>query len=148
MFIAMNDEWYLSEYPELAEFVKDPKSTFLPDKYRVFLYLNNEGKYRYAKHTTSSHPGLGILNSTELAFPPFGYVLTFNFNHDINKFVNITSFKEFSYDNVVDLQLGLYKLPTYLPFPPLDYRSKQKIEQDIQEGLLTKEKLIKLGYKL
>lgn len=147
MFVAINDEWYLKEYPELSEFVKDSNSNFLPEKYRVFLYLNSEGQSRYSRHSTSSHPGLGILNSTELTFPPFGYVLTFNFDHDIDKFVNITSFKNFSSDDIVDITLGLYRLPTYLPFPPLDYRSKQKIEQDVKDGLLSTEKLIKMGYK-
>ncbi|MDP1802527.1 MAG: hypothetical protein Q8L81_14300 [Bacteroidota bacterium] len=130
MFIAMNDKWYLEEYPELASFVKDPNSNILPDKFRVFAYLNNQGQYRYFKHGVISQPGLGIINATELAFPPFGYVLTFDFAHDISHFQNITSFKSYKLGEKADVEMFLYKLPTYLPFSPLDYRSKDKIDAD------------------
>jgi len=129
MFVAMNDEWYLEEYPELSVFIKNSSSDILPDKYRIFTYLNNEGQYRYSKHTTISTPELGIVNCTQLTFPPFGYVLTMNFNHDITSFVNITNFKNSIPEEKVDLKMGLYKLPTYLQFSPLDYRSKEKIEK-------------------
>ena len=51
MFLAINKEWYLKSYPELAEFVSDPNSQHLPDKYRVFSYLNKAGNIRYMHHT-------------------------------------------------------------------------------------------------
>ena len=139
MFLAMNDEWYLKEYPELSAFVKDPFSKNLPSKFNVFLYLNNEGQYRYSKHFVISQPGLGIFNATELAFPPFGYVLTFDFNQEIDRLLNITNFKNAALDSTIDLELGLYKLATYLPFPPLDYRTKNEIGKEIEAAILYNE---------
>ena len=147
MFLAMNDDWYLQEYPELAAFVKDPNSNYLPEKYRVFAYMNNEGRYRYSAHNVSSIPNLGIINSTELTFPPFGYVLTMGFDKDINLFKNITNFKDFPLSTKSDINLNFHKLPTYLAFPPLDYRTKENIEKDIKAGLLSREKLKKQGYE-
>lgn len=130
MFIAMNNDWYLTEYPDLAAFVKDPKSNILPDKYRVFAYLNNVGQYRYINHTVLSTPKLGVINVTELAFPPFGYVLTFDVNHNIYPLFNITHFKNYKHGQIVDLNISIFKLPTLLPFFPLDYRTREKIEMD------------------
>jgi len=130
MFIAMNDAWYLTEYPDLVAFVKDPNSNLLPDKYRIFCYLNNQGQYRYIKHSVISTSELGIINATELTFPPFGYVLTFDVNHDIYPFSNITYFKNYKHGQILDLDISIYKLPTYLPFVPLDYRTKAKIDAD------------------
>ena len=147
MFLAMNEDWYLVEYPELSEFVKDPHSVNLPKKYRVFVYLNKVGQYRYCKHTMMFHPELGIINFTELTFPPFGYVLTFNFDHGIDKFVNITNFKNSTLNSKVDIELGLFKLPTHLPFSPLDYRPKEKIEKDIEAGNLIKAQAKNMSYK-
>lgn len=130
MFISMNDEWYLEAYPELANFVKEPNSNHLPDKFRLFAYLNNQGQYRYIKHSVISQPNIGILNATELTFRPFGYVLTVDNPHNIFPFANITYFKDFKVGEAADIDMEIYKLPTYLPFVPLDYRSKEKISAD------------------
>nr|MBI1231531.1 hypothetical protein [Cytophagales bacterium] len=131
MFIGMNDDWYSQAYPDLIAFVRDPKSNYLPERYRVFAYLNNEGQYRYIKHCVVSTPTLGIINLSELTFPPFGYVLTFDFNHNIHSFANITYFKNYKLGEVIDIDISIFKLPTILPFSPLDYRTKDKINMDI-----------------
>jgi hypothetical protein len=128
MFIAMNDDWYAAEYPDLISFVRDPSSNHLPDKYRVFAYLNNEGQYRYIKHQSLWTSELGAINLSELTFPPFGYVLTFDGSNNIHSLTNITNFKEYKYGQNTDLVISIFKLPTYLPFGALDYRSKEKID--------------------
>ncbi len=85
MFLAINKEWYLNAYPELSEFVKNPEQQNLPDKFRVFAYLTNEGGTRYMPHSIVYKPTLGGSgNCTEMAFPPYGYVLTMNFDKNIN----------------------------------------------------------------
>ncbi|WP_299156959.1 hypothetical protein [uncultured Christiangramia sp.] len=138
MFVAINDEWYLEAYPELAEFVKNPKMKELPAKFRIFMYLNDEGGTRYMNHSGVYKPELGgTVNCTEITFPPFGYLLTIGFNYDINILTNITHFKNYDYKQVVDLKLPLFKLPVYSPFP-LDYRSKVKMNIDIKNSLLKK----------
>ncbi len=140
MFLTMNNDWYGKAYPELIEFVKDRDNGILPDKFKVFAFLNNEGQMRFSKYTVSFTPEFGILTSSELVFPPFGYVLTINFPNIINRMTNITNFKTYSFDQKTDLSLEFVKLPTYLPFP-LDYRPKEQIEKDIEAGILARDSM-------
>lgn len=143
MFIVINDEFFIEAYPELVNFVNNPNSNLLPDKFKVFLYLNNEGQYRYCKFSTISTPEVGILNCSELTFPPFGYVMTFDFEGEISRMLNITDFKNFSPEINGNVGLGLFKLPTYLPFLPLDYRKAEKINSDIKVGNEIKKRMKK-----
>lgn len=66
MFIAMNENWYFKEYPEIHEFVKNPDATELSPRFRIFYYLNSEGQMRQKAHSTLSSPDYGIVNCTEL----------------------------------------------------------------------------------
>lgn len=132
MFIVINDDWFIDEYPELVKFVNEPNSNLLPDKFKVFVYLNNEGQFRYCRHSTISSPEQGILNCSELTFPPFGYVMTFEYKGEITRMLNITDFKNLSPETTGSMSIGLHRLPTFLPFPPLDYRSNEEIEAGIK----------------
>jgi len=133
MFLSINAEWYLEDFPELSNFVKDPNSNDLPDRYRVFAYLNNEGNIRNFHHSVFYSPSLGgAVNCSEISFPPYGYVLTIDFNKDINILSNITGFKNYSINDKVCLNMEMFNLPTHLQFP-FDYRSKEKIAKDIKE---------------
>lgn len=134
MIIVMNEDWFIEEFPELVDFVNNPNLNILHDKFKIFLYLNNEGQFRYCKFSTSMIPGIGILNCSELTFPPFGYVMTFNYEGELPKLLNITDWKNFSIQTIGNLGLGLSKLPTHLPFLPLDYRQSSKVNADIKAG--------------
>jgi len=141
MFIAINGDWYLKAYPELADFVNNPELKKLPDKFRVFMYLTNEGGTRYMHHSVYYKPELGgAVNCTEIAYPPFGYVLTIDFLKNINVLTNITHFKEFDLEEKTNIKLPMFKLPVYSPFP-LDYRSKVKMTYDTQNSLKLKKEL-------
>lgn len=142
MFLALNDSWYYKEYPELVAFVKDPTSTVLPEKYRLFAYYNHEGRPRYAAHTVQ-YTEFGILNCTEIAFPPFGYLLTFGFAGEIPMLRDITSFK--NGQGIMDIAIRLHVLPTYLPFLALDYRTKDQLENEIAEQIEVKERMKRDG---
>lgn len=128
MLVCINDKWYLKEYPDLAEFLKNPDSNKLPDNYRLFLYIKGAGNFRFKSHSTVSDPAYGILNMTELAFAPFGYILTFDYRGPFPKMAEITSFKSFASDRNYNLTFSLKRLPTWLPMP-LDYRSREEIER-------------------
>lgn len=127
MFLAINDDWYLDAHPELAEFVRNPLSNALPDKFQVFTYLNHKGQYRYFKYGVAHDPVLGVICVSEIAFPPFGYVLTYNFDGKIERLQNITHFKNYSPESKHDLDMSLHKLETNIPFCPLDYRIKTEL---------------------
>jgi hypothetical protein len=126
MSLSLNDDWYLEEYPELSQFVKDTASKNLPARYQVFVYLNNEGHYRYSKHSFI-HTSYVIINATEITFPPFGYLLTVDGDDSMEGFTNITDFKNFPMDKAVDVNILLFRKPTISIFP-LDYRTKEQFE--------------------
>lgn len=147
MFLAINKEWYLKAYPELSEFVKNSEQKVLSDRFRIFMYLTSEGGTRYMHHTVTYKPELGgPIGCTEIAYPPFGYLLTIDFNKNINNLMNITHFKNYDLDEITSINLTLFKLPVYSPFA-LDYRSKQQMNDDIQNSLKYKEEFEKLSNK-
>lgn len=143
MFLAINGEWYLEAYPELAEFVSNPEQQKLPEKYKVFTYLTRAEKVRYMHHVTKGSFSTGVpINCTEIAFPPYGCVLTMDYDGEINFLNNITKFKEYDFDKKTDLTVTMFQLPTYMPFP-LDYRTREKVEVDIEDGIETSERMEK-----
>jgi len=143
MFLAINADWYRKAYPELVAFVKDPNSKDLPEKYKLYVYLNKEGKPRYAQHAAQYTGELGAINCTEIAFPPFGYLLTFDYQPGISFLTNITTFKD--HDGPEEIAIGLNVLPTHLPFIALDYRTREQLEIEIAEQVVIKNELIKQG---
>ncbi|TQI71228.1 hypothetical protein JM79_2155 [Gramella sp. Hel_I_59] len=133
MFLAINDEWYLDAYSELSTFVSDKESKILPDKFKVFSYLTRAEEIRYMHHVVKGNFKTGIpINCSEIAYPPYGYVLTIDSEQEIDKLNNITSFKNF--DKPMDLNFKMFQLSTYMPFP-LDYRTKSEIEIGIESNI-------------
>lgn len=124
MFLSMNDPWFSDEYPELLEFVLNPNEKKLPDKYRIYHYLNSEGQIRKMGWSVTNFYG----TICEFTFPPFGYVLNINNENDIDHLTEITGWKNYTDERNHDFYIGLYKYPTYLPIP-MDFRSKSEIQQ-------------------
>lgn len=134
MFLAINGPWYRESFPELVTFVQDPKEKALPKKFRILAYLNIDGISRYLGHSIVYNPRLGgSVNCSEIAFPPFGYVLTFDFPHNIPALADITFFKNFGVDEITPLTLLMFNLPTYLPYP-FDYRTQEEIQENIERS--------------
>ena len=142
MFLAINKEWFLESFPELASFLNSPESRDLPDKYRVFMYLTRAERFRYMHYCVHGDFKAGTTVCSEIAFPPYGYVMTFDFKGTIPYLNEITDFKKFNYNQKTSLNMVTYQLPTYMPFP-LDYRSENKIENDIEKSLKELEELKK-----
>jgi len=126
MFLAINKEWFFKGYYELSEFVND--STELLEKYNIFFYLTQAENIRYSPFMICGNFSSGnTFKCSEIAFPPYGYVLTIDSPKEISILTNITSFK--SYEGEVDLKFNTFQLPTHLAFP-LDYRTKEEIENE------------------
>jgi len=121
MFLSMNNEWYLESYPELSEFVKNPNSNELPEKYQIYSYLNNEGVFRYLQHQVIGGFDVKPINCSELTYQPYGYIITMDSSLNLKYMCNITSFKNYKLGEKVTMNFGMYKLPTYTPYI-LDYR--------------------------
>jgi hypothetical protein len=123
IFIASNKHSFTESYPELLDFVKNQKATHLSERFRFYMYLNNEGRNR------NGHIHFTNLFGTvcEFTYPPFGFVLSIDNPKRIMKLSEITNFKHFVKMKMLDkLPIILNKYPTYYPFP-MDYRTKQEI---------------------
>ena len=133
MFLSINDYQFSRTFIELVDFVNSPESNDLPEKFRIFCYLNSEGSLR---HLPLGVEGNFISNisiaCSEICFPPFGCVLTIDFNGKIDGLTEITNFKNCPLDKKSNLSLGIYKLPAISPFH-LDYRGKEQIESERNE---------------
>ncbi len=135
MFFSINDSAFSENNRDLAEFILDPKSNDLPQRFRIFNYLNTEGQLRNLPIMALGNLNTkGVILGTELAFPPLGHVLTIDFNGQLPYHQEITSFKDFKFDEVLTFDFKIYRLPTHLPFL-LDYRDKVAINKIIDKSL-------------
>jgi hypothetical protein len=133
MFLAINPDWYLESYPELSDFVNNPEQIELDKRFKIFSYLTTDGGSRYFPHATAYIPNLGgTLNCSEIAFPPYGYLLTIDFENKINILNDITNFK--NYSELTNMSLTMFNLQVHSPFP-IDYRNKIEIQNAIDKGL-------------
>jgi len=99
MFLAINGEWFLKSFLDLVSFVSSAENTELPDRYRVFMYITRAERFRYMQFVAQRDIKTGtITKCTEIAFPPYGYVLTFDYDGTIPFLNEITNFKKFSLD--------------------------------------------------
>ncbi len=124
MFVCINEIYVMDSYPELLEFIKQPQSNELPDKYRIYTFLNNEGQFRSIPWSFTND--VGIL--CEFVFPPYGYVLNIENSLTLPKLTEITGFKNASDNNSHIIYSSLYKHPTYYSLMPLDYRKREEFE--------------------
>lgn len=135
MFLAINQESFLESSPELHLFLNSPETKTLPERYRIFMYLTRAESYRYMPFVVTGNFKTGITTAcTEIAFPPYGYVLTFDFKGKISFLNEITYFSTYEYNQKTSLDMVTFQLPTYMQFP-LDYRSENKIETDIENTI-------------
>ncbi|HVE60990.1 MAG TPA: hypothetical protein VNA26_04175 [Chitinophagaceae bacterium] len=94
MFLAMNSVDFSKNNHELSNFLLDKQSNYIPEKYRVFIYLNSEGQLRNIPIMVTGNLETGSsIAATEIAFPPLGHVLTINFNGNLPFHHEITDFK-------------------------------------------------------
>jgi hypothetical protein len=134
MFLAINDPEFIESFPELSEFVQNKNQTELPDKFQIYTYLTRAERFRYMNYCAKNNLENGkTIQCSEIAFPPFGYVITFNSKLDISYLNNITAFKNYNFDNLQTFKMTLAQLPTYTIYP-LDYRGKEKLNNDIENA--------------
>jgi hypothetical protein len=128
MFLSINDEQFATTNKELCDFVNEPISQALSEKYRFFIYLNTEGNFRHLPITVTGnvHSQLSIVSS-EIAFPPLGIVMTIDYPGSVKGLTEITWFKNQAFNSKSKIEIELHRLCTYSPFP-LDYRDKETIE--------------------
>jgi hypothetical protein len=130
MFFSVNHLGFADRNPELARFVMNRESRFLPRDVRIFVFYNWEGRYR----TVPLQAILDIRTRrrsffTELVQPPLGYVLTLGTPPPDDRMCEITEWCRYSYSDFAVQVLQLPVLPTHL-FIGGDYRTKDQIYQE------------------
>lgn len=122
MFISMNTSSFTDSHPDLLRFVLNTKEKYLPEKYKVYMYLNDTGINRHIPIMYNSKYGF----LSEITFSPLGFVLSFDELNPLLILYDITSFKNSNPEYEGEVLFELNVLPTHL-FVAGDYRIKSDI---------------------
>lgn len=97
MFITIDTTKSLHDDKDLINFILKKESCELSDKYQVYLYNTLSNKKRMMGIQWNNFNGHFSTHS-EITFNPLGYLLTVNSLPTRNDLCNITSFKNFKYN--------------------------------------------------
>lgn len=123
--------------PELVKFVLDKQETYLPPGDRFYLTLNRlhrasvirrhpiGGKLRVRIDKNGNIVPAEASVFSEIAHPPFGLVMTYGTGFP--DATEITHFKNYKYDDMVDLNLGLAIGEASDPYPG-SYQTRSTME--------------------
>ena len=125
MFVAMsmNHPTFRERHMPLVEFVYNKESRWLPPIYRFWVYYVAPGPVRITASLAGvlSTEGKGMYNGIEIAYPPFGYVMTFDKPPLDAPLTEITGLKNYRYWDRTYLVTRINKLPCHGPMMG-DYR--------------------------
>lgn len=136
MFFSVNGPGFASSHPDLVQFILDRDRKYLSPKYGVYVYYNTTG---YIKRTPIG-VGFDVRRNvrtvmSELTFPPFGYLLTFNSPPPDRRLFDISHFAKYGYEEFSVQELRLPALPIHTMFPG-DYRTKEEVRETIRQNEL------------
>lgn len=136
MFFIVNQLGFAARNPELVAFVLNKHRKYLDPRYRIFIYYNIEGNYRSTGIVGKVSLGSGSppIILSEMNFPPFGYVMTYNGTVPEKQLAEIAHFAGYDYEEFKILNIRLPVLPTHI-WIPTDYRTKEQIDADYQENI-------------
>lgn len=129
MFFSVNGSEFGDANPELVKFILNREQYNLSPKYRFFVYYNTGGRFRFAGVSAKVDINTReICTLSEINFPPYGYVMTFDSAPPESRLFEITHFSKYRYNDHVVKAMKLPVLPTHMLFPG-DYRTKEEIEK-------------------
>jgi hypothetical protein len=134
MFLTINTEQFRFSPvgEEISKLILDEQAMGMPEGVRVYTYFNHTGNYRYLPLMCQTSID-GLVTSrwnqySEIAKPPFGFVLGLDSDQPDERLCDISQFSEAAFDQKVTVTMHLGVLPTHLPFLACDYRTLQSIE--------------------
>lgn len=135
MFFSVNNKHFGLKNPELVDFVLNKQKRHLSPRYRFFVYYNLSSRFRSSGVTGR----LNILTSemklfSEIAFPPFGYVLSIDSDPPDKRLYEITHFSHYCYNEFKVMNLQLPPLPVH-SWIPGDYRDKEQINETYKRNI-------------
>lgn len=155
MFFSVNKDLFRFNHPDLVKFVLNKNERYLSPDIRILVYFTLGPHARYIGGTSISaieidpdevsldtmdnllsqyrHDYAKSLYSSEIAFPPLGYVLSFGLEPIDNELADISFFAKYRYDDRRTLYLKLPVNPVHTWYPG-DYRSKKEIRNNFEEN--------------
>jgi hypothetical protein len=132
MFFSVNQDVFRNVEPQLVSFILEKEKRFLDPKYKIYCYYNIEGQSRYKGNSFIGNlHSRDIIHISEISFPPFGFVMTIDSKKPDDRLTDISHFADFPYNHWTDYYQRFNVLPTYLPYLPGDYRTKEEIQSAI-----------------
>lgn len=129
MFFSVNTAEFRLAQPYLVDFVLDRERKYLPPDIRFYTYYTLGSKTRSVGVAGQIKLGSSQINvMSEIAFPPFGYLMTFGDTIADSRVVEITRFARYNYGEFEVLSIQLPILETHTPFPG-DYRTLAEIRE-------------------
>ena len=154
MFFSVNNELFRTNHQDLVKFVLDKKKRYLDPDTRILAYFTLGPHLRFAGGTSISTIEIDpnevsietmddalnqyrrdyakSLYSSEIAFPPLGYVLSFGLESLNSKLADISFFAKYSYDDWTSIYLKLPVFPVNT-WHPGDYRSKEQLRRNFEK---------------
>ncbi|OFX21040.1 MAG: hypothetical protein A2033_10455 [Bacteroidetes bacterium GWA2_31_9] len=116
-FLSLDKMGVLKNYKELVKFVLEKDNNILSEKFKIYMYLNYSSIHRFIGYSYVAGEGISsICRWSEINFKPFGFLFCDDSPPANSFLVDITFFKNFSYNQLVVLNISLF----YLDVPDLN----------------------------
>ena len=133
MFFSANGPHFSEAHQDLVRFVRNPSASGIDPKYRIYAYFNASGRSRQSGVASVLNFDTHTIRvMSEIAFPPLGYLMTFESNPPDDRPVDISFMAKYHYHDWKPLSLRLPVLPIYTAFPG-DYRDRKRVLQDAKQ---------------
>lgn len=135
MFFSANSPRFREVHPGLERFVRDRDARYLPPEVRIYAFYTLADRSRSAGVTgllDGSGPSVRSLTFSEITFPPFGFVMTFDSPPPDERLFDISGFSQFSYNDWRPIAMRLPIMPIYT-YLPGDYRSRDEVLKTVAE---------------
>ena len=122
--------------PDLPRLVLNRDMKGCPEGLRMYVYYVEPKSTFVRQSGVSARLSLDHPTSTysEIAFPPFGYLLAFASPPPDGRLVDITFFSQSSYDDARELSLSFPVLSVCSPFPG-DFRSREELNDAFEASM-------------
>jgi hypothetical protein len=131
MLFSVNGKIFRETQPELEKFILNKHQKYLPPDINVYTFYNISSRMRASGVRSRID---GILSHShqhcfsEITFPPFGYIVSFDSPPPQDNLCPITHFADYDFDEDSDITLRMPILPIY-SFMPADFRSREEIKK-------------------
>jgi hypothetical protein len=128
MFFSANPPSFQGVQSDLVRFVLNKQQKYLRPNVHIYTFLNSSPRSRQSSVSglLNLESGLPPKTFSEIAFPPFGYVMCLDSLPPDPRLVDISFFANYGYNEWTDVALRLPILPVYT-YLPGDYRDRNTV---------------------